>query len=338
MHIAESIQLAPYTTLKVGGPARYLVTVGKTEDIEPVRTLIMSTASPVLVLGHGSNVLIPDTGYGGIVVRNQIMGRQYKKDADDAILATFGAGEDWDACVADSVARGYWGLENLSHIPGTVGATPIQNVGAYGVEVSQLIVSVAAVSLTTGETKTFTTVGCQFAYRDSYFKTDAGRNWLITHVTYRLSRSDKAAVLSYADLQTFATTHTHVTAADIRQEIIRIRSAKFPNWQAVGTAGSFFKNPVVAPTTLAPLLRQHPDLPHYPQLDGSVKVSLGWILDHVCGLRGYTDGEVSLSPHQALVLINRGGSAAKIVDFVQHVTTVVHDHTGITIEPEVRLL
>ena len=338
MPMQENIALAPYTTLKVGGVGRYVVTVTTVAAIEQARLFAQQINEPVLVLGHGSNVLIPDAGYAGVVIINQLMGRTYESDTDESVLATFGAGENWDQCVADTVGRGYWGLENLSHIPGTVGATPIQNVGAYGVEVSGLIVRVVAMSLTTGEQKTFSPAACQFGYRDSYFKTAAGRDWVIVSVTYRLSTSADSAVLGYADLQTFAATREKFTALDIRNEIMRIRSAKFPDWQKIGTAGSFFKNPSVSQSELAVLLERHPTLPHWPQPDGLVKVSLGWILDKICHLRGYTDGAVSLSEHQALVLLNTGDSAAAIATFVQHVTDTVYQETKITIEPEVRFV
>jgi len=332
----EHVTLAPYTTLKVGGVGRYLAVVDSVGAVEPVRQFALQTAVPVLVLGHGSNVLIPDSGFAGLVLINQITGRSYTTNADGTTHATFGAGEDWDAVVADTVERGYWGLENLSHIPGTVGATPIQNVGAYGVEVSERIVSVAAISLVTGAVRTFTPAECQFSYRDSYFKTESGRDWLITDVTFILHSTRAAAVLTYADLRTFAAAHLDYTAADIRAEIISIRSTKFPNWQTIGTAGSYFKNPSITLAQVAALLDRYPALPHWPQPDGTVKVSLGWILDQVCGLRGYTDGAVSLSAHQALVLLNTGDSATAITEFAQYVADTVYKKTHITIEPEVR--
>jgi UDP-N-acetylmuramate dehydrogenase len=338
MELQANVTLASFTTLKVGGVATHVAKVSSIAEVEQVRLVALQQDAPVLVLGHGSNVLIGDNGFSGVVLINQIMGRSYVTDAEGTPFATFGAGEDWDACVADTVEHGYWGLENLSHIPGTVGATPIQNVGAYGVEVSERIVSVAAVSLATGEQKVFSAAACQFGYRDSYFKTAAGRNWVITAVTYKLDTSPGSAVLGYADLQTFTETQKTFTALDIRTEIIRIRSAKFPDWQTVGTAGSFFKNPVVTPEALDELLQQFPELPHFSQLDGTVRVPLGWILDKVCGLRGYTDGAVSLSERQALVLLNRGESATAIATFVQHVADVVYQKTKIKIEPEVRFV
>lgn len=338
MEIQENVSLAPYTTLKVGGPARYVARVTSTTEVKQAGQFAVQNDLPVLVLGHGSNVLIPDVGYKGLVVINEIMFRTYVDQPDGSVFVTFGAGEHWDEVVESTVERGLWGFENLSHIPGTVGATPIQNVGAYGVEVSDRVVSVEAVSLTTGEQQTFSSSDCQFGYRDSYFKTDEGRKWIIISVTYCLSNSPEAAVLTYADLHAFAGSQIEFSALDIRNEIIRIRSAKFPNWAAVGTAGSFFKNPTVTREELQELLLQYPELPNYPQSTGKAKVSLGWILDKVCGLRGYSDGQVELSTHQALVLINHGDSATAVSDFVQQVTRAVYEKTKIVIEPEVRFV
>lgn len=338
MQVQEHVELAPYTTLKVGGPARYLATVRTVAELEPVRQFVQQTDVPVLVLGHGSNVLVSEAGFPGLVIVNQISGREYRETTDGVTIGTFGAGENWDEVVADTVERGVWGLENLSHIPGTVGATPVQNVGAYGVEVADRIVSLAAWSLVTGESRTFTPAECQFAYRDSFFKTTAGRDWIITSVSFELSSYRTAAVLGYADLQLFVSTTPDFTQSDLRQEIIRIRSTKFPNWQQVGTAGSFFKNPVITQSQCDALLARYPELPHYPQADGSCKVSLGWILDKLCGLRGYCEGEVCLSEHQALVLLNHGQSAAAVHAFVAAVQARVYEQTNLTIEPEVRFV
>ena len=338
MHIQEHVPLSQFTTLKVGGAARYLAVVTSVEEVEQVRQFAQQIAAPVLVLGHGSNVLVSDEGFAGVVLVNAVKGVVSTPQTDGSVLVQVGAGEDFDQFIEHTIKQGWWGLENLSHIPGTVGATPIQNVGAYGVEVSSLIESVEACSLTSGEHKTFSAGECQFGYRESFFKTAAGRDWVVTQVTYRL-RTNAAPVLDYRDLQTLAAAADKVpTQQEIRDEVIRIRSAKFPDWRTVGTAGSFFKNPIITAQQSKELLVQYPDLPTYPQPDGAVKVSLGWILDHVCHLRGYCQDDVCLSPHQALVLINTGESAQSVTDFAQHVATVVYEKTGITIEPEVRFV
>lgn len=334
----EHSSLVAYTTLKVGGPARYLFEVTTLEALQKARSFARQMNVPLLVLGAGSNVLVSDAGFAGVVVINQLMGRDYQRVSETTTLVVCGAGESLDAVVADTVEKGYWGLENLSHIPGTVGATPVQNVGAYGVEVSDRIVAVQAVHLETGEIKTFAPAECQFGYRDSYFKSTAGRAWIITSVTFTLSTAANGAVLGYADLKQFADTHTSVSVQDVRNEIIRIRSSKFPDWHTVGTAGSFFKNPLISSEQLQSILQSYPAMPHFVQPDGRYKIALGWVLDKVCNLKGYTQGAVGLYENQALVLINYGDSAAAIEELVQHVGATVLEKTGITIEPEVRFV
>jgi UDP-N-acetylmuramate dehydrogenase len=288
-----------------------------------------------LLLGSGSNVLVSDAGYPGVVIVNQIKGVDYQPTADGTVRVTMGAGELLDDVIAAAVSHGYWGLENLSHIPGTVGAAPIQNVGAYGVEVSALITSVRAVSLSTGEVRTFSNQDCQFAYRDSYFKTPAGRDWVITSVTCTLT-TDRNPRLEYGDLQQLDT--ATCTLAAIRAKVIDIRSGKFPDWHTVGTAGSFFKNPIVSAEHRDQLLQQYPALPTFVMPDGRYKISLGWVLDHVCNRRGYSRGAVGLYQNQALVLINTGDSATAIETFANEIVALVYEKTAITIEPEVRFV
>jgi len=335
MDIRTGVQLAPYTTLKVGGTAAHLVTVTSEAELQQVQQFATQIAAPVLLLGSGSNVLVSDQGFTGVVIINQIKGVDYQPTADGTVRVTIGAGELLDDVVADAVGRGYWGLENLSHIPGTVGAAPIQNVGAYGVEVSALVASVRAVSLSTGEVRTFSNQDCQFAYRDSYFKTPAGRDWVITSVTCTLS-TDRDPHLQYGDLaQLDAAT---CTLSAIRDKVIDIRSTKFPDWHTVGTAGSFFKNPIISVEHRDQLLQQFPDLPTFVMPDGRYKISLGWVLDHVCNRRGHSRGAVGLYQNQALVLINTGDSAAAIETFAAEIAALVYAKTAITIEPEVRFV
>jgi len=335
MVIRTGVKLAPYTTLKVGGPAEHFAEVTSAAELQSVRQFATQIAAPILLLGSGSNVLIPDQGYRGVVVINQIKGIEYQPLAAGTVRVTIGAGEQLDDVVADTLSRGYWGLENLSQIPGTVGAAPIQNVGAYGVEVSALVDSVQAVSMSTGHVRTFSNPDCQFAYRDSFFKTDAGRDWCITSVTMLL-QTERTPKLEYGDLQQLDP--ATCTLADIRTKVTEIRSTKFPDWHTVGTAGSFFKNPIVSAEHRNQLLQQYPSLPTFAMPDGCYKISLGWVLDHICGVRGYTDGAVGLYHNQALVLINTGDLATAIEAFATQIADLVYKKTAITIEPEVRFV
>lgn len=336
MFMQEHVSLAPYTTLRVGGPARYLVTVSAQTELVSTQAFITETGLPYLILGGGSNVLISDTGFAGIVVCMNMRGVTYTTtDTDGQVIADVAAGELLDDVIVDTVKRGYWGLENLSHIPGTVGAVPIQNVGAYGVETADLVQSVTAYHLGTGEQKTFTASDCQFGYRDSFFKTAAGQGWCITQVSFRLS-ANPTPVVTYGELAQFAREHPEYTQTDIRNQIVTIRSGKFPDWTTVGTAGSFFKNPVISTALAKSLQRDYPDLPCYPMDDDTTKVSLGYILDRVCRLKGYQCGRVGLYENQALVLVSNGASAVEIAAFVEEIVGIVFARTGITIEQEVR--
>ena len=335
MDIRSGVPLSNYTTLKVGGVAAHVAKVTTEAELQQVRQFAQQIDAPVLLLGGGSNVLVSDQGYPGVVAINQIKGIEYQTLDQRMVQVTIGAGELLDDVVADAVSRGYWGLENLSHIPGTMGAAPIQNVGAYGVEVSGLITSVRATSLSTGTVQIFGNQDCQFGYRDSYFKTDAGRDWVVTSVTCALS-IQRDPHLQYGDLQQLDADLCSV--AEVRSKVIDIRSGKFPDWHTVGTAGSFFKNPIINADHRDQLVQQFPDLPTFMMPDGRYKIALGWVLDHVCGLRGYSDGVVGLYDKQALVLINTGDSAAAIEIFAAKIAALVHNKTAIHIEPEVRFV
>lgn len=331
MKIQENVSLASYTTLKVGGPARYFVEVSTVEELEAARQFAKQTSVPLLVIGGGSNILVTEKGFDGVVVLNQIKGRSYAELEDGSVLATFGAGELLDEIVAETVEKGYWGLENLSHIPGTIGATPVQNVGAYGVEVSNLITEVAV--LVNGEHKIFTAEECRFGYRDSIFKQEKEKGFVIISVTFCLSRTPNPQ-LSYKDLLPLAQIDS-VTQNAIREQVMAIRNEKFPDWHTVGTAGSFFKNPIIAAELADQLQQRYPELPMYPVDSGKVKVSLGYILDKVCNLKGFKELGVGLYDKQALVLVNYNGDSHSVITFAEKVSEIVKEKTGITIEQEV---
>jgi UDP-N-acetylmuramate dehydrogenase len=240
--------------------------------------------------------------------------------------------------VADTVARGLWGLENLSAIPGSVGATPVQNVGAYGVEVSSFITTVEVFDC---ETLTQTHLApdvCAFAYRDSLFKHPEGQRYVVTAVTYRLAQ-EPALQLSYVDLAARFKDAAAPALPDIRAAVIEIRARKFPDLRTIGTAGSFFKNPVIPKAHYERLQAQYPALPGFSLPDGNVKIALGWILDHALHLKGACAGDVCTYANQALVIINKGNASASAVDaFARMIEQNVHDATDIAVEREVRTL
>ncbi len=336
MQINEQVPLATLTTFKTGGFAERLTYVASEAELAEAVAYARAKEQRITVLGGGSNVLAPDAGVTGLVLKIDIKGISIQEEADRVYL-TVGAGEVFDDLVALTTAHGYWGLENLSHIPGSVGATPVQNVGAYGVEVGNLISLVRVFDCVTESYTTFAGSDCLFGYRDSIFKHEAGSRYIVTAVTFVLSREPKPQV-TYKDLaERFAATTPSLT--EIREAVIAIRSAKFPDWQQVGTAGSFFKNPVILRTQYEALLRTYPELPAYTVDAETVKVPLGWILDRVLNLKGQGTETVGCYEGQALVLYNRGGATTDdVLTYAATIAADVYAATGITIEREVRLL
>ncbi len=332
--IRENCSLASYTTLKTGGVATYVITVKTEDDVTAAVTFATAQGLPFLVLGGGSNVLVSDEGFHGVVIHMAISGRSYDRDDESGdVYARYGAGEVLDEVVAETVALGYWGLENLSHIPGTVGATPIQNVGAYGIEVGELISQVTVYDTETHTTAKLENDVCLFSYRDSIFKQHP-RKYIVLSVTFRLSLSANPRI-AYSDLQA-RLTEGLITQTRIRETIIDVRSHKFPDWHTVGTAGSFFKNPIISAAAHAALITQYPLVPSYDAPQGMKKVSLGYILDKVCGLKGYRRGNVRLFEGQALVLVaERGATTTEILAFARYVSDAVKEKTKIEIETEV---
>ncbi|MEN9920675.1 MAG: hypothetical protein RL538_568 [Candidatus Parcubacteria bacterium] len=339
LKVQQNVPLNQYTTLHVGGVADYVVEVVSVEELKAALVFARErTQAPPLVLGGGSNVLISDEGYRGLVIVMNIKDRVYEEDAGGtSCLLRLGAGETLDDVVRETCEKGLWGLENLSSIPGSVGATPVQNVGAYGVEVSSLITSVEAIHISTLEEKTFSNTQCEFAYRDSFFKTEEGKRWVITSVTYRLSKEVNPQ-LAYADL-TSLREDLAVTPMIVRATIQTIRAGKFPNWHEVGTAGSFFKNPIIDAEHFGELQQEYPGIVGHNQLTGEVKVSLGWVLDKICNLKGYCLHNVCLFEKQALVLVTKpGATAQEIKNFTEHIKEKVFEKTKIKIETEVRFI
>ncbi len=336
-HIKTNVSLAPYTTLGVGGCAEYFADVSSVEELQEAVEWAKRLKIPITVIGGGSNVLVRDTGVQGLVVRITSAGITFD-DCGETVLVTADAGVVLDTLVARTVDEALWGLENLSHIPGTVGAVPVQNVGAYGVEAGEIIEHVMVFNTETNVIEKLSKQACCFAYRDSIFKKTAGEHFIIMSVAFLLHKNSRARI-EYKDLAEYFKTDTNPTSKMIRNTVIEIRKNKMPDWTTVGTAGSFFKNPIVTEEKYKELQEEYPELPGYSEEDGRVKVSLGWILDKVCGLRGYSDGNVGLNEKQALILVCKKGIPAHEVEtFVKNVSERVYEKVGIVIEEEVRVL
>ncbi len=330
--ITQAVSLAEHTTLKVGGEALRFAAVHDEDELVAAVAHAKKEKLSITVLGGGSNVLVSDAGVSGMVIQNRIIGLALE-DTNDATLLTASAGEVFDDIVAEMADIGVWGLENLSHIPGSVGATPVQNVGAYGVDVADLIQSVRVYDTETQEYSELSNADCQFGYRDSLFKKPEGKKYIVVSVTYAFAK-DAGPTLDYRDLQNrFENTPT---PHEVRDAVIEIRSAKFPNWKEVGTAGSFFKNPIIEQSRYAILLETYPELPGFPTTDQKIKVPLGWILDKVLGLKGEGTEKVGTYQGQALVLINRGQATAEdITSFADEIVAKVKEATEIDVEWEV---
>ena len=289
------------------------------------------TDVPVYILGGGSNsIFIED--FDGLVLLNDIKGIDVKL-GEDGVRLTVGGGENWHALVAYTVSQGWRGLENLALIPGSVGAAPIQNIGAYGLEVGERIEQVDVVSLDTGEQFSLSQQECEFGYRDSIFKRPEHSRWIVTHVHFFLP-SDIAPVTQYAELDALS----DPTAEDIFNTVIAVRQRKLPDPALLGNAGSFFKNPVISTSHFGKLRQQYPTMPGYEVNATQTKVPAAWLID-TAGFKGQCKNGVCSYQHQPLVLVNQNAVSGKaVVEFAQAIIETVEATFGIRLEPEVRLV
>jgi len=308
-------------------------------QLDALPALLASDAyrqGPVLWLGGGSNMLFT-RNYPGLIVRVALRGRRVLQEDDQYVLVEAAAGEVWHDFVQYTLQQGWSGLENLSLIPGTVGASPIQNIGAYGVEVKDALHEVVCADLQqAGAEVVLSHAECGFAYRDSVFKGASAGRYLVTAVRFRLAKHFTPRT-GYGDIQRMLADMGCAdapTAQQVSQAIMRIRQSKLPDPAVLGNAGSFFKNPIVPAEQAAALLASHPALPHYPQADGSVKLAAGWLIEQA-GLKGYRDGDAGVHDRQALVLVNHGhASGSQMRALAEHVGSTVLQRYGVQLEAE----
>jgi UDP-N-acetylmuramate dehydrogenase len=333
MIIRENVPLAPFTTLGVGGAARYFAEAAtEAEALEGVE-FARSRNLSLFVLGGGSNVVIADAGFAGLVLKIAIAGISRR----DAIF-TAGAGCDWDALVAQTVDDGCAGLECLSGIPGTVGGTPVQNVGAYGQDVSETIVEVRALDLQSLAIKTMVNAECGFAYRSSLFNTTERGRYINLQVSFAL-RPGGEPTLRYADLQKHFADKRSPTLSDVRNAVREIRHSKamliVSGEEDARSAGSFFKNPVVTQAAFEALSNKFPQMPNYPVVGSARKIPAAWLVEHAGFTKGFTKGAVGISRKHALAIVNRGGATtADIVALQDEIRARVRDKFGIELQPE----
>jgi UDP-N-acetylmuramate dehydrogenase len=334
MHVERGVNLKPYNTFGLPAVAHTLVRVGSDADVRQVVDHPQLGRAAKFILGGGSNIVLTKD-MPQVVVKVEVMGHRLVEERADAWIVEAGAGENWHAFVMWTLEQGYPGLENLALIPGTVGAAPVQNIGAYGLELQDRFESLDAVDLVTGRSVTLHAPICKFGYRDSEFKhTLAGRT-LITRVRFRLPKP-WTAVLGYLELER-KVHETGIAAPSARQVadwIVAIRRAKLPDPAQIGNAGSFFKNPVVTVEQCRDIIGRDPEIVHYPMPDGSVKLAAGWMID-ACGWKGKTVGQAAVYEKQALVIVNRGGAiGSEVMTLARAIQESVYGRFGIRLEPE----
>jgi len=338
MKIQEDVALAPLTTLGIGGPARWFVEAASEADIVDAVLWSQERAVPLFVLGGGSNLLVADSGFMGLVLRIVLYGVASEADSDGRIYRV-AAGERWDDFVERTVQEDCAGIECLAGIPGTVGGTPVQNVGAYGQEVSETIERVRVLDLETLEFAEMTAGECGFAYRSSIFNSTARGRFLVTRVDYRL-RPGGAANLRYADLQKAFTTGAHPSLVEVAETVRRIRRGKgmllVEGDADCRSAGSFFKNPIISAERFAELtarLGQKP--PHYPADEGRIKLPAAWLIEQAGFPKGFVLGRAGISSRHTLALINRGrATAADLLALRDAIVAAVKARFGIALEME----
>ncbi len=340
LNIQSHVSLKPYNTFGIDANARYWVEVNNEEDLKTVLQLTDFINQPKLILGGGSNVLLCHN-FDGLVVKVAIPGIDVVREDDDHVYITAGAGVNWHEFVQFCVQNGYAGMENLSLIPGTVGAAPMQNIGAYGVELEQVFESLTAVHILTSEKRTFTHAECAFGYRESVFKRDLKGQYIITSVTFQLNKHPVFHTRYGAIQETLAEMGISEDALSIKaisEAVIRIRRSKLPDPTQIGNAGSFFKNPEIPKPQFDTLKARYPNLPGYPMSDDVVKIPAGWLIEQA-GWKGYRSGDAGVHTKQALVLVNYSKATGdEIMQLAKKVQESVYTKFGITISPEVNVI
>lgn len=332
MQILTDADLSPFHTFSIAQTCSYLVEVQSIEDIKAVYMKSGWVQLPKLILGKGSNVLFTEK-YQGVVVVNNLLGKSVRETEYHWHLHIAG-GEDWPSLVEWSVKQGYLGLENLALIPGCCGSAPIQNIGAYGIELKDVCEYVDVLCLETFKTKRLTPEECQFGYRDSIFKHQLFQKVMIVAIGLKLAKRWQPNI-DYGPLQSLK--HDDLTAKQVFDRVCQVRMEKLPDPAKLGNAGSFFKNPIISQAQFDELHQQFPDMPAYPSANG-VKVAAGWLIDQ-CQLKGVQVGGAQVHPNQALVLVNRGKATAHdVVNLAAQVRQTVLDKYQIELEHEVRFM
>ncbi|MDW8274346.1 MAG: UDP-N-acetylmuramate dehydrogenase [Chitinophagales bacterium] len=340
--IQENFSLRALNTFGIEAHARFYAPFYKVEGLLELLNFVRANRLPLLVLGGGSNVLFTKD-FDGVVLHNRISGKRIVQEEDEWVWIEAAAGENWHELVMWTIDHELGGLENLSLIPGYAGAAPIQNIGAYGVELKEVFHSLEAVEISTGKIFSFTAAECRFGYRDSVFKREGRNQFIITNITlrlqnmrcgkpyhYRVEYGDIAKQLEVMGVQ-------QLSPRAVSEAIIAIRRSKLPDPSELGNAGSFFKNPLVSAAHYAQIVAEYGQTPHYPAEDGKVKIPAAWLIEK-CGWKGKRVGNTGSHSRQALVLVNYGGATGKeIWECALQIQQSVKEKFGIALEPEVNV-
>ncbi len=334
-----NVNLQPYNSFGFKAVAKYYVEINDIQQLESLITSDVFKQEKHLVLSGGNNVLFQDDVFDGLVIFINTKGIEILREDENEIIVHAQAGEDWPDFVKFTVCKGWYGLENLAHIPGKVGAAPVQNIGAYGMELKDSFLQCEAFELETGKTKVFGKEECRFSYRESIFKNELKGQFIITSVDFLLKKNAPLH-LDYGNIKAYLEQNGIVnpTLQQLHNAICAIRDAKLPDVKQIGSAGSFFKNPVIEAAQFAALQKEFPNIPHYDEPNGKVKVPAGWLIEQA-GWKGWRDEHVGVYDKQALVLVHYGGGTGQdIVELARKIQDSVEAKFGIRISPEVNFV
>lgn len=336
MEIQENASLKAYNSFGIDAKAKLLSSISTTE--QALEVLNQHKSENLLILGGGSNILFTKD-FDGLVLRNCIYGTNILQESDEEVIVKFGAGESWHSAVMYCIKRGFSGIENLSLIPGNCGAAPMQNIGAYGVEIKHVFQSLEALHIQSGEIRTFSNTECAFGYRESIFKNKVKGEYLILNISLKLSKQPKFNI-SYGaigqQLEKMGVEKLSIKA--ISDAVIHIRQSKLPDPKEIGNAGSFFKNPIIAKELLNEIQKSYPDVVNYPVDDEQVKLAAGWLIDQA-GWKGYKKEDFGVHKNQALVLVNYGAAkGAQIYKLSEEILQSVKEKYNVDLEREVNII
>ncbi len=333
MKIQQNISLKPYNTFGIHTNAKRFITVNSIKELKE----IIAAEKSIFLLGGGSNILL--TGdVEKLVIHLNTKGIIVNDFDENEVLVTAEAGENWHELVLWCVSQNYGGLENLSLIPGNVGTSPIQNIGAYGVEIKDVFQQLEAIDIETGKTRIFTNADCDFGYRNSVFKNELKGKFIILNVTFKLTKKNHNINISYGAIKDLLTDKENPSIKEIADAVIAIRQSKLPDPKEIGNSGSFFKNPVISSDLFKELSEQHPEIPHYRISENEIKIPAGWLIEQ-CGFKGKRFGDAGVHEKQALVLVNYNNATGKeIYDLAQKIQQKVMETFKISLEIEVNII